>query len=209
MIKNLLDLPNDHPRKTIAVAMLLCLVCSLVVSAAAIGLRPLQQANEAAAFQREILKAARLYDEGVDVNQAFEKLEPRIVDLASGDFVDDMDPAQYDPRAAAPDPDLSLALSQEQDIAKIRSIAKRMPVYLLRQGDRIQSVLLPIHGYGLWSTLYGLLALEAGGRTIQRVTFYEQRETAGLGGEVANPLARPMGGQAHQRRTGQTGFRSR
>lgn len=187
MIKDILKLPNDDPRKTVAVAVALCLVCSLVVSGAAVGLRPQQKANEAASLKREILKAAQLYDETVDVDQTFSRLEPRVVDLVSGDFVDELDVATYNAREAAADPARSRPLSGEEDIAKIRSVAKRMPVYLRRENGELQSVILPVHGYGLWSTLYGLLALGPDGRTVKQVTFYEQRETAGLGGEVANP----------------------
>ncbi|MGB1109687.1 MAG: Na(+)-translocating NADH-quinone reductase subunit C [Gammaproteobacteria bacterium] len=188
MLKNILSLPNDDPKKIITVAVALCLVCSLVVSAAAVGLRPLQEANEAAALKREILKAAQLYQPGVDVDAEFDKLEAHVVDLASGDFVDSINATEFDARAAADDPDQNRVLSGDEDIAKIRSIAQRMPVYLLRDADQqVQSVILPVHGYGLWSTMYGLVALGPDGNTVKQVTFYEQRETAGLGGEVANP----------------------
>jgi Na+-transporting NADH:ubiquinone oxidoreductase subunit C len=180
-------LPNDDPRKTVAVAVALCLVCSLVVSGAAVGLRPLQERNESLALKKEILKVAGLYQPGRDIDQAFAKLDTRLIDLASGDFVTDLDPATYDPRQAANDPRLGQSLSADQDLARIRSRAKVMPVYLLEDGDTLKSLILPVHGYGLWSTMYGLLALAPDGRTIRDVSFYEQRETAGLGGEVANP----------------------
>lgn len=185
-------LPNDDPRKTVAVAVALCLVCSLVVSAAAVLLRPLQEHNASLALKREVVKVAGLYQPGDDVAAAFAKLDAKLVDLETGDYVTDMDPVGYDPRKAAKDPELGLSLTPEQDLARIRSRAKIMPVYLRYAGDSrepryIESIILPVHGYGLWSTMYGLLALDPDGRTIQRVSFYEQRETAGLGGEVANP----------------------
>lgn len=185
-------LPNDDPRKIVAVAVVLCLVCSLVVSAAAVLLRPLQEYNASLALKREVVKVAGLYQPGDDVAAAFAKLDAKLVDLATGDYVTDIEPAGYDPRKAAKDPELGLALSPEQDLARIRNRAKIMPVYLRYQGDireprYIESIILPINGYGLWSTMYGLLALAPDGRTVQRVSFYEQRETAGLGGEVANP----------------------
>ncbi|MGB0764601.1 MAG: NADH:ubiquinone reductase (Na(+)-transporting) subunit C, partial [Luminiphilus sp.] len=41
--------------------------------------------------------------------------------------------------------------------------------------------------YGLWSTLYGFVALESDGNTIAGLGFYEHKETPGLGGEVDNP----------------------
>ena len=48
-------------------------------------------------------------------------------------------------------------------------------------------LVLPVHGYGLWSVMYGFLALESDGSTVGGITFYDQKETAGLGGEVENP----------------------
>lgn len=186
-MKNIFRLPNDDPRKIVAVALALCLVCSLVVSGAAVSLRPLQEKNESMALKGEILKVAGLYQEGQDVEQAFAGLDSRLVDLESGEYVTDIDANTYDPRKAAKDPELGIALSGSEDLARIRNRAKVMPVYLLREDEQIKSLILPVHGYGLWSTMYALLALEPDGRTVRDISFYEQRETAGLGGEVANP----------------------
>ena len=60
-------------------------------------------------------------------------------------------------------------------------------MYLIKDGDEIAGVVVPIEGYGLWSTLYGYLALETDGRTVRGITYYSHGETAGLGGEVDNP----------------------
>ena len=53
---------NESIQKTITVALLLCLVCSVVVSASAVILRPAQAVNEQANMQMNILQAAGLYD---------------------------------------------------------------------------------------------------------------------------------------------------
>lgn len=39
-------------------------------------------------------------------------------------------------------------------------------------------------GKGLWGPIKGVLALEPDRRTVRRITFYEQKETPGLGGEI-------------------------
>lgn len=183
----LLALPNDDPRKTVAVALALCLVCSLIVSAAAVGLRPLQERNASLSLKREILKVAGLFEQGGDVEQAFGKLDARLVELTSGRYAKDQSVDDYDMRKAARDPELSRKLDGAEDLAGIKARPKLMPVYLLRNNDELRGVILPIYGYGLWSTMYGLLALEADGRTVRDISFYDQLETAGLGGEVANP----------------------
>lgn len=186
-LKQLFARPNDDPLKTVAVALVLCLACSVVVSAAAVGLRPLQERNASLALKREILRVAGLAQPGQPVEQAFAAIEVRLVDLASGDWVAHPDPMNYSYRDAGKDLQASEALG-EQDSAGIQRRPKRMPVYLVRAEDgALKTVILPVYGYGLWSTMHGLIALQPDGRHARALSFYEQRETAGLGGEVANP----------------------
>lgn len=197
-LRGLLALPNEDPRKLLGVAITLCLVCSLAVSGAAVLLRPLQQKNAELAIKTEILKVADLMQPGADIDTLFaERVDTRILDLASGEFTD-IDPAEFDQRQAARDPASSIQLPPEQDIARLRTRAKQAPVYLIRNESGLERIVLPVHGAGLWSTMYGLLALDADGRTIEGMSFYEQGETAGLGAEIASPgwLAQWRGKQA-------------
>ena len=61
-------------------------------------------------------------------------------------------------------------------------------VYLVRdKDDKISRIVVPIHGYGLWSTMYAFLALESDADTVAGISYYQQAETPGLGGEVENP----------------------
>jgi Na+-transporting NADH:ubiquinone oxidoreductase subunit C len=183
----LFSLPNDDPRKIVAVAVTLCLVCSVAVSSAAVLLRPLQERNEELALKREILKVAELYRPGEDVEALFGQVEVRVVDLATGEYAPEIDPETFDQRDAARDPGLSAVVAPERDIANIKRRAKYAPVYLVRESGRVKLIVIPVHGYGLWSTMYGLLALEPDARTIAGLTFYEHAETAGLGSEITNP----------------------
>jgi Na+-transporting NADH:ubiquinone oxidoreductase subunit C len=182
----ILTLSNDSTKKTIYIALILCLICSIVVSAAAVVLKPIQQNNAALDIRVNILRAAGLYEEGINVEQAFEQIEPRVVELASGEYAEDLDPVTFDQRKAAKDPELSVRVPPEKDIASIKRKAKYATVYLVKEGDEIQTILLPVSGYGLWSTLYGFLALAPDTKTVKGLKFYEHRETPGLGGEVDN-----------------------
>ena len=173
--------------RTLLVALLLSLVCSLLVSASAVVLQPLQSANAALDRQRNILRAANLLEEGADIDALFAQIERRIVDLASGEFSDDVDPQSFDQRRAARDPDMSVLVPRDQDIAGISRRSRYAGVYLVKDGDAVKQIILPIHGYGLWSTLYGFIALEADINTVVGLKFYEHAETAGLGAEVDNP----------------------
>ncbi len=117
----------------------------------------------------------------------FSRIEARAVDLESGDFTDDVDASSFDQRRAARDPALSTALPRNQDVAGIGRRARYATVYLVKDGEAIEQIILPIHGYGLWSTLYGFIALEPDLNTVVGLKFYEHGETAGLGAEVDNP----------------------
>jgi Na+-transporting NADH:ubiquinone oxidoreductase subunit C len=177
---------NDSVLKTFTVALLVCLVCAVVVATAAVMLRPIQEVNKLLDKQINILMAAGLYTKGMDVQQAFETIDRRFVDLRSGQYVDM--PESYEQRRAAKDPAASVRLDSKVDIASIRNQAKVAEVYLARdENGELSKIILPIHGYGLWSTLYGFLALEPDVNTIAGLGFYEHAETPGLGGEVDNP----------------------
>lgn len=178
---------NDSIQKTFGVAALLCIVCAIVVSSAAVVLRPAQQANKLLDLKTNILASAGLLQAGVDVETQFEQITTRIVDMETGRFTDAVDVATYDQRKASKDPALSVELTGEEDIAKIKRRAKYSSVYIVEGEQGIEKIILPIKGYGLWSTMYGFLALESDLQTVAGIGFYEHAETPGLGGEIDNP----------------------
>ncbi len=178
--------PPDSVGKTIFVATAVCLVASLIVSSVAVSLRPVQAVNSLKDKQVNILQVAGIYEEGIDVVEAFGAFEQHILEVETGLFTDKFDPASFDDLAAADDPETSIEL--EDDPASIGRQSKYVTVYLLRDdsGD-VDKVILPIHGYGLWSTLYGFIAVEENGNDIFGLQFYQHAETPGLGAEVDNP----------------------
>ncbi|MEM1287436.1 MAG: Na(+)-translocating NADH-quinone reductase subunit C [Pseudomonadota bacterium] len=191
LLKRFLSLPADSVPKTIFVAVGLCLVASMVVSAAAVSLRPVQEINQQRDKQVNILQVAGLYDPNVDISEAFAAFEPHVLDLNTGAFTDQFDPTTFDDIAAADDPATSRALAE--DPAGIGRQAMFRTVYLLRDDlGEIDKVILPLHGYGLWSTLYGFIAVEGDGDEIFGLQFYQHGETPGLGAEVDNPRWRAM-----------------
>ncbi len=184
---------NESIKKTIIVTLLLCLVCSVIVSVTAILLRPIQNANKTLDFKRNILMVSGLYQEGMNVEQTFtQQITPKVVDLKTGLFSDSVDPASYDQRAAAKDPAASIALSEEQDIVSIGRRENYSVVYFVVENGQIKTIVLPVKGYGLWSTLYGFIALNADANTVDSIIFYQHAETPGLGGEVDNPKWRAL-----------------
>ncbi|CAL1241626.1 Na(+)-translocating NADH-quinone reductase subunit C [Candidatus Methylocalor cossyra] len=183
----ILSLPNDSFQKTLAVAFALCLVGAILVSGSAVSLKPLQEANKSKDEKINILEVAGLLEPGIDVDEAFKAIETKIVELATGEYVDSVDPKTYDQWKAAKDPRTSEAIPPAKDIANIKRKPKYAKVYLVKKDGQLKSVILPVSGYGLWSTMYGFIALEADGQTVVGLNLYDQAETPGLGGEVVNP----------------------
>ena len=180
---------NDSIKKTLFVVIALSLVCSIIVSTAAVVLKPKQEANAVLDKQTKILEVAGIELAG-DIPALYaDNIEPRLVDLATGDFVEG-DAAEYNQRKAAKDPAQSIKLSADDDIAKIIRRANTATVYLVKDGTETSKVIIPIHGNGLWSMMYAFVAVETDGNTVAGITYYEQGETPGLGGEVENPTWR-------------------
>ncbi|HCM1554639.1 TPA: Na(+)-translocating NADH-quinone reductase subunit C [Vibrio parahaemolyticus] len=183
---------NDSIKKTLGVVIGLSLVCSIIVSTAAVGLRDKQKANAVLDKQSKIVEVAGIEANGKKVPELYaEYIEPRLVDFATGEFVeeaaDGSKAANYDQRKAAKDNATSIKLTAEQDKAKIIRRANTGIVYLVKNGEDVSKVIIPVHGNGLWSMMYAFVAVETDGNTVSGITYYEQGETPGLGGEVENP----------------------
>lgn len=178
--------------RTLVVALLVCLVCSVFVAGAAVALRPTQIENAQLDKQRNILAIAGLGNpsmSGSEVKALFgERIIARLVDLETGRFSDEFDAQTFDPLAAAKDPALSKNLTGGEDIASINRRENYTVVYVVEgAGQQMETLILPVRGYGLWSTLHGFLALQGDLNTVQGFGFYQHAETPGLGGEVDNP----------------------
>lgn len=172
-------------------ALILAFVCSFLVAAASVGLRPLQIKNSRLDQQKNILRAAGLYKKGMAVDKLFASaVEPRIIEIATGRFVPnrDINPTTFNQRAAAIDPKLSRALPRSIDQAGLQRLEKYSLIYLIKKNGRLSRIVFPIRGKGLWSTMYGYLALGADLNTVIGITFYENGETPGLGAEIENPV---------------------
>ena len=177
--------------RTLRVAFMVCLACSVVVAGAAVGLKPEQIANRQLDKQRNILVIAGLAKANApaaEVKRIYnEKIKARVVDLNTGRYDDTQDAASFDPLKAAQNPAASKALTSGEDIASIKRRENQTVVYLVEGDKGLETLILPVRGYGLWSTLHGFMALKKDLKTIAGFGFYQHAETPGLGGEVDNP----------------------
>jgi len=178
---------RDSTAKVLTVAFLLCLVCAVLVSAAAVGLKSRQERNKVEEKRKNILQAAGLYEEGQPIAEQFKKIQPRVVDLQTGRFTDRFDAATFDSRAARRDAATSHRIPAGRDLAAIKTRSSYMDVYLVMDDGRLRQVILPVYGKGLWSTMYGFVSLADDLTTVNGFAFYEHGETPGLGGEIDNP----------------------
>lgn len=190
---------KPETQKTFKVAVTLCLLCSVIVSSLAVGLKGIQDRAKEEFRQQSILAAAGLWEDGEDSGQLFKDyITPIGIDLEDfkpedGDLTD----AKFDLAKSLQDPNLHRELAQEEDVAGLKKMEKYSIIYRVPKDGPLEKLVVPIRGRGLWSTLYGFIALDvkdiSGGPTnikVAGLTYYKHGETPGLGGEVENELWR-------------------
>jgi Na+-transporting NADH:ubiquinone oxidoreductase subunit C len=173
--------------RTIAVATVLCGVCSVLVAGAVMVLKPKQDINKELDFKKNILQSAGLLSPGTDINDAFKQIEPVVVDLGTGNVVQDIDVSKFNQDKADKDPQYVESLGKLEDVAGIKRRSKIQKVFLVKKDGHIDQIILHVYGKGLWSTMKGFLALDKDGNTVKGFNYYSHGETPGLGGEVDNP----------------------
>lgn len=177
-------------RYIVLFAAAVCGVCSVFVAGAAVLLRDAQEANAVLDRQQKVLGVAGLIQPDETLNAAEtaqrfdENIKAIVVDLETGKPTD-IDPKTFDQQAAKSDPETSRPAPANE--AKVQRVPKHGVVFQVVKNGEVSAVILPIEGKGLWSTMYGYLALDDDAQTIKGITFYKHGETPGLGGEIENP----------------------
>lgn len=183
----------NSTRYTVSFAAIVCVICAALVSVTAVNLQPRQKANARLYMEKNVLVAAGLVQPGQSVGRneieaIFKRdIKARLVNLASGQLApeDRIDARSYDQRAARNDPATSSAAPT--NAAGIRRLPEYAVAYFVMKDGKIDQVVIPVEGLGMWGTMYGFLSLAPDGNTVRGLTYYDHRETPGLGGEVSNP----------------------
>ncbi len=153
--------------QTFRFAIIVTLVCSLLLASAATFLKPRQSENIALDIKKNILKAAGITSPEkeytrLEIQQLYaDNVKESVLD-SNGEYIEGKSPVDIDPKTNS----------------------GLLPIHEWVVGDDVKSYIMPISGKGLWSTLYGYLAVETDGETVKGITFYQHGETPGLGGEV-------------------------
>lgn len=176
--------------RTFSVALVLSLVCAVIVSVSAVALRPTQQLNKELDRKKNILAAAGLLEEGASIEAVFEeKIRPEAIEISTGEVDESTDVATFNQVDARKSSDMSVAIPSQYDVSGFKKRSKYAVIYeVLGANKQVETVILPVFGYGLWSTMYGYLAIDAVTQKVVGIGFYQHAETPGLGGEIDNPL---------------------
>ncbi len=183
----------NSTRYTIVFATIVCVVCALFVSVAAVTLQPRQKANARLYMEKNVLIAAGLVKPGEDVSREqverfFQtEVKARLVDFATGELLpeDKGNARDFDQRAARNDPGASRVAPPNS--AGVGRMPNRGVVYFVSRDGKVEQVVIPLEGLGMWGTMYGFMALDRDASTVRGLTYYEHKETPGLGGEISNP----------------------
>ena len=140
---------KDSFSGTLIVVLAVSLICSVIVAGAVVGLKPVQEKQKVQDKQSYILSVAGLLDKNTDISKTFaDRIEQRVVDLATGEYVKDA-PKDFSARVASKDPAQSIQIKPEDDLAGIKSRAKYTEVYLVKGDDgKVSQIILPMHGNG-------------------------------------------------------------
>ena len=174
---------NTHSNSYVMTfAVCLCVTVSTILALLATVLKPTQEAAAEFDRQKNVMMAAGLIERG-DLRPR-EVLEELYKERVKEVVVDTRDGKVVPGKTAVDLVALNAAAAEEDPQAKnvFRAIATAND-----ESGKVDTYILPVSGKGLWSTLYGYLALEADKNHVRGIQFYKHGETPGLGGEIENP----------------------
>ncbi len=177
--------------RTLGFMLLVSALASVVVAGSAMLLRDRQEENRLLYRRVHVLEAAGIVEPGArpglgEVMRLFdERIEVRVVELASGREAPSIDPVDVDVGPDVRDPGARVPAAAND--AGIQSVPRHTIVYRAIEGGELRALILPIEGPGLWGAMYGFIALSPDLVTVRGITFYEHSETPGLGSEISEP----------------------
>jgi len=164
--------------KTFAVALVVAVCCAGLIAGTAVTLADRIQANKDRERMAAILASAGLAEAS--------DIEMRIVELESGRYVSsaEIGPGTFDQADAASDPELSVPIPVDEDLAELDRRERFAWVGVVRDGDALERLILPVRGWGYGGVMEGFVVLDGDLTTIRGIRFTEHEETPGLGGEI-------------------------
>lgn len=152
-------------------AAALTVVCGGLLALASEGLKDRQQANIALEQKKNILGTVMVVDKNTNIEGEYAKKVKSFVVDSKGNVIEGVNAADV------------VVLAEYKKPADQR----KLPVYEFRNEsnpDKIDFVVLPVFGFGLWDNIWGFVALQEDMNTIQGVSFQHKAETPGLGARI-------------------------
>lgn len=174
---------------TMIFTVTLCLLCSFMITGTAELLKERKLVKKRDELKRNVLIAADVDINDHDFRAIFDKdVKSMLVSLDTGVTETNAGVLDFDERLAAINPETSHKLKRKKDKAKIKTRADKVRVFkVFDDNGKLASVVVPIYGKGLWSMIYGYVALQPDFNTIENVVFYEHGETPGIGDFLNDP----------------------
>jgi Na+-transporting NADH:ubiquinone oxidoreductase subunit C len=148
--------------KSFAFTAAIALVCSLLLTGAATGLKDRKSRNVAVDRQKNILKAVGLLDP-------------------------DQPPTPAHIEQLYKDKIRCYAMDGTGRIVTGDSEPDGLPVCFYVKDNQPAAYILPVDSRGLWGKIHGYMAIESDGKTVAGFSVYSHNETPGLGGEIEKP----------------------
>lgn len=150
-------------------AAILTVVCGGLLAFASESLKEKQQANIALEQKKNILATVMELKDGDDPSAIYSKQVKAFVIDYNGNVQEGM---------KAED----VAVASEYKKAPEQRL---LPVYeFSNESGQVESVVMPVFGYGLWNNIWGFVSLESDFNTIKGVKFAHAGETPGLGARI-------------------------
>ena len=160
--------------RTILFAGIVCIICSLLLSATAASLKAKQNFNRENDRKLNVLKAFGT----PTVDQHDKKISGEKITALFKEYIHEI---VIDPATGKEIQGLTIEALTEEDIKQ----KIRLPLYMWEENNNITKYAFPASGMGLWSTGYSYIALNEDVSSIVGVTFFGHKETPGLGGECS------------------------
>ena len=138
---------KDSPLKALVVVVVVSLACSILVSFASISLKPIKLLNQKVERIRHVVSLTGLVPtdkklSSDEILNTAEQLDVRVINIGTGDFDNSIDPEKFDARAAVNDPELSVSILPDDDLARLGTRARHAIVYLVWEGDGLKRIIL-------------------------------------------------------------------
>jgi Na+-transporting NADH:ubiquinone oxidoreductase subunit C len=152
-------------------AAAITIVCGGLLAFASQTLKPLQDANVELERKKNILSTVMELKDSDDINKIYSE---RVKELVIG----------FDGNVKEGVSASAVVIAAEY---KKKPEDRLLPVYEFRNQqnpEKLDNVVLPVYGFGLWNDIWGFVALQSDLNSIQGVKFQHKGETPGLGARI-------------------------